>query len=46
VNLIEIGVVGDIGRVTSPVNDLIVADVQLVHGEGNSGFLLGRLGHA
>jgi hypothetical protein len=45
-NLIEIGMVSDIGRVTSPVDDLIVADVQLVDGKGNSGLLIGPLGHA
>jgi hypothetical protein len=45
-NLTEVGMVSDIGRETSPVNDLITTDAQLVHGEGNCGFRYAPLGQA
>jgi len=43
-DLIEVGVIGDIGRKTSPVSDLIIAQAELIHSEGNCGLLNGTPG--
>ena len=43
-DLIEVGVVSDIGQEISPVCDLVIGDAELVHDERDCGLLNGALG--
>jgi len=43
-DLIEVGVVCDIGRKASPVSDLVIAQAELMHNEGDCRLLNGAPG--